>query len=280
MTTHSVQSAREIYRFRLKRTAYRRNSLLAILTAGALLSGAGAALGASCLLWSTYAHTWTPYLKWQDAVLALLIYSALIALAGSAMIVRYLHALAMGYQQAMVTISENTLTMRDLSHKNLGSIFWIMGTTLLCFLVALAGLLPFMLMAWTQAWPDPVLSVLGTGLLVILSVPGVALSGSMIVILVCILVSSISLGRSIGAARTYRLNSHTSLWIHDLVLSILSPGEPESLLELTLLESADQQRLLAHLRTRWIAADRPWNPALGEEIEAALAEVRQLALSA
>jgi hypothetical protein len=266
--------------FRLKRTAYIRNSLLALLTAAAFLLTIAPLSAAALWLWSSYQHILTPYLKWQDALLALLLYGALIALAGAAMSLRYLYALHMGYRQQMVVIDENSLTIRDLSHKNLGSIFWMNGTMLLCFLAALGGLIPLMLLGWTLSWSDRLLLVLGSGLAILLSLPGLALSLGMLALLACILVSCLSLSRSMGSARTYRLNSHTSLWVHDRMLSILSPGEPESLLELSLLSGADQQRLLSLLRKRWIDADRPWNPALGAEIEAALAEVGQLALSA
>ncbi|WP_069806045.1 hypothetical protein [Thermogemmatispora onikobensis] len=277
------QSGTEVQRFHLKRSAYVRNSLLALLTAAAFLLTAVGLLGGGRWLWGSYGHAFTPYLKWQDVLMALLAYLILSALAGSLMSLRYLYALQRGYRREMLLIEEQSLKVRDLSHKNLGSIFWMIGTTLLCFLVVLGGLIPLVLLGWAQSWADPVLATLGTGLLLLLSLPGLALSVGMLGLLACILVSCFSLGRQMGAPRTYRLDSHTSLWIHDFMLSILSPGEPESLLELQLLSSADQQRLLALLRKRWIDADRPWNPALGEEIEAALAEVqhqKRLALSA
>ncbi|MBX5449111.1 hypothetical protein [Thermogemmatispora sp.] len=281
-TIDQYQSGTEVQRFHLKRSAYVRNSLLALLTAIAFLLAAMLLVEAGCWLWGSYSHSFTLYLKWQDVLLALLLYLTLSALAGCLMSLRYLHALRMGYRRAMLLIDEQSLTVRDLSHKNLGSIFWMIGTTLLCFLAVLSGLLPLILLGWTQSWADPVLAALGTGLLLLLSLPGLAVSVGMLALLACILVSCFSLARQMGAPRTYRLDSHTSLWIHDFMLSILSPGEPESLLELQLLSHADQQRLLALLRKRWIDADRPWNPALGDEIEAALAEVQQqqLALSA
>jgi hypothetical protein len=277
------QSGTEVQRFHLKRSAYVRNSLLALLTAVTFLLVAAGLVGGGRWLWGSYGHTFTPYLKWQDALLALVVYLTLSALAGCLMSLRYLYALQMGYRREMLLIDEQSLTVRDLSHKNLGSIFWMIGTTLLCFLVVLGGLIPLILLGWVQTWADPVLTTLGTALLLLLTLPGLALTVGMLVLLACILVSCFSLCRQMGAPRTYRLDSHTSLWIHDFMLSILSPGEPESLLELQLLSSAEQQRLLALLRKRWIDADRPWNPELGEEIEAALAEVqhqKQLALSA
>lgn len=165
------QSGAEIQRFHLKRSAYVRNSLLALLTAAAFLLAAAAMVEMGRWLWGSYSHTFTPYLKWQDTLLALLAYLCLGALAGSLMSLRYLHALWMGYRREMVLLDEQSLTVRDLSHKNLGSIFWMIGTTLLCFLAVLSGLIPLMLLGWAQSWADPVLTTLGTGLLLLLSLP-------------------------------------------------------------------------------------------------------------
>jgi len=38
------------------------------------------------------------------------------------------------------------------------------------------------------------------------------------------------------------------------------------------LDAEDRRHLLFLLRERWLDAERPWNPRLGEEIEAALEE--------
>jgi len=51
---------------------------------------------------------------------------------------------------------------------------------------------------------------------------------------------------------------------------MIYPDKPESLFDLDLLEPEDQRLLLYMLRKRWLDAERPWNPRLGKEIEAAL----------
>jgi len=56
------------------------------------------------------------------------------------------------------------------------------------------------------------------------------------------------------------------------VLTIIHPEQQESLFDLNLLDAEDRRLLLFLLRERWLDAERPWNPRLGEEIEAALEE--------
>src|SRR5712692_10398554 len=88
-----IQSAANTYLFRLGRPSYRRISLLAwLLFAGYLLCAVvSAALGMR--LYPTYAHTFTPYLKWQDALVALCWYITFISLGGCVLIGRFLFAL-------------------------------------------------------------------------------------------------------------------------------------------------------------------------------------------
>jgi len=73
-----------------------------------------------------------------------------------------------------------------------------------------------------------------------------------------------------GAPQTYRLSGETTLRIDGFVLTIIHPEQQESLFDLNLLDAEDRRHLLFLLRERWLDAERPWNPRLGEEIEAAL----------
>src|SRR2546430_2510835 len=74
------ESAPNTYQFRLGRAAYIRTGLLALLLlSGFLLSSLVAAL-LGLRLFSTYAHTFTFYLKWQDVLVALCCYITFISL--------------------------------------------------------------------------------------------------------------------------------------------------------------------------------------------------------
>src|SRR5437879_4308305 len=108
-----IQSTRNTYLFRLGRQAYMRTSLLAwlLLTAFLLCSFISAICGIRLI--PTYAHVFTPYLKWQEALIALCCYITLDALIGCVLIVRFLHALRAGYRQEMLVVSDNALIVRD-----------------------------------------------------------------------------------------------------------------------------------------------------------------------
>ena len=279
-----IQLALDTCLFRVGRGAYLRNSALGWLLFGGFLTCALAVLVASAFLLPGYDHTFTLYLKWQDALVALCWYIALLSLTGCGMVLRYLHALRMGYTREMITLSGVrdgiVLTVRDLSHKNLGSIFWGVGTFCSSFLAALAGLVPLMLLGWTISWSHPLLAVLGTGLALLLSVAGLIVAIPVISVIVAAFIGCLSFCRTMGAARTYRLNGHAMLMIHDFELSILSPGSPESAIELGLLNTEDRRLLLQLLRERWLDAERAWNPRLDEEIATALKEAELQEISA
>jgi hypothetical protein len=261
----------ETHLFRLGRIAYQRTRLWGWLLCGGLLLIALCASLAGFWLWPTYVHIFTPYLKWQDMLVALCWYTALLAFGGSILVGRFLYALHMGYRREMVTlIDDSAFRVRDLSHENLLSIFWLVGTVFLCCLATQIGLIPEMLLGWTLHLPHPALVVLGTGVAILLGLAGLvvsAIAGSFVVIG---LVGSISFCRNLGAPHTYQLSSQTRIMIDGFVLTIIYPDKPESMLDLNLLDADDQKRLLHLLHDRWLEADRPWNPALGEEIAQAL----------
>ncbi|MDQ2906614.1 MAG: hypothetical protein M3Y81_24125 [Chloroflexota bacterium] len=268
-----IQLTRDSYIFRLGDGPYRRNRLRGWLLFGAFLVCALAATLLSALLLPTYSHAFTLYLKWQDVLVALFWYIALLSLAGCAMAVRFQYALRAGYTRKMLTlVSDGTITVRDLSHKNLASIVSVITTALTCFAVALVGLMPEMLLGWTLSLPHAFLAFLATGIAVLLSIVGLVITIPVLFVMLLGGVSCVSFCCKMGSPHTYHLNNHASLIIDDFALAIHSPGVPESLVELALLTPQDQRQLLYLLRARWIAAECPWNPGLGEEIAAALEE--------
>ena len=226
----------------------------------------------------TYTHTFTPYLKWQDVLVALCWFIPFISLGGCVLITRFLYALNKGYNKEMIAFSDATLVVRDLSHENLSSIFWLIGTALSCFLTALVGLIPEMLLGWTLHLSSPVLAVFATGLVFILGVAGLALTLPFLSFVVIGIAGSISFCRKMGSPQIYRLTSQAALSIDRFVLTIIYPDTPETMIDLDMLEVDDQCHLLYLLRERWISAQRPWNPYLGEEIEAALVEAERSAV--
>jgi hypothetical protein len=257
--------------FYLDHTSYKRTRLLAwaLILASFAIACACAVLASK--LWLTYSHTFTPYLKWQDALLAALWYSIISLLAGSVLVVRFLHALRAGYYQGMFLLKDDsTLVVRDLSPKNLSSIYWAVGSAFACFIALLVGLIPEMLIGWTLQLPHPALIVIGTVAGIVLSLVGLAVTLVATSFVLIGWIGFISFGRNIGAPQTYRLNNQTTIRIDGFVLSISHPDQQESVFDLNLLAVEDQRHLLYLLYKYWLAAEHPWNPGLGEEIEAIL----------
>ena len=223
------------------------------------------------LLWRSYAHTFTPYLKWQDALVALLWFIAFVAFGGSTFVIRFLCALHAGFRRGMVSLTnDNILSVRDLSHENLISIFWMMNSAFWCFVVTLLGLLPCILIEWTLRLPSPALSVLATALAIVLSLAGlvVSIASALCVFIGC--VGALSFCRKLGSSHIYTLNSELTLRIDNFVLTIICPGTTESMIELDLLSAEDQRSLLSLLYRRWKDEQEAWNPGFGDEIALAL----------
>ena len=252
------------------RSSYLRTRLLALLLCGAY--GVCALLFAwvGIRLFGAYAHNFTFYLKWQDLVEVLCWLLVVAALSGCMLAVRFLYALHTGYRTGIIRVVESSeLTVRDLSPKNLASVFWMIGTVMSCSVAAVVGLVPLMLIGWTIHLPQPVLVVL-TALVIALGLAGLvltAISGSFVVIGWA---GSISFCRKLGAPHTYALSDQTTLRIDDFVLTVIYPDRPELLIDLNQLSPDDLRHLLFLLRDRWLNAHRPWNPQLGEQIAAAL----------
>lgn len=266
------QSSDQVYHYRLTRQSYlstcRRAWLMCLGFLLCILLGSAGAI----LLWPTYTHEFTLYLKWQDALVACSWCITLVSLGGCILVLRFLHALRRGYQGPMLTLEgRHKLSGRDLSPKNFVSIFWLVTTTFCCFVVMLIGLIPAVLIGWTLHLSNPVLLVFATGAAFVLSLGGLLVSLPFGAFFLIGLMGGASFCRKMGAMQTYVLNRQTTLRINGFVLAIIQPDNPESLFDLQLLAPQDQRQLLTVLRERWAEeSERSWNPTLGDEIEAAL----------
>lgn len=267
-----TQSGNQIYHYRLTRQSYQRTSKLAWLMLSGFLLCVLLGITGGILLWPTYTHEFTFYLKWQDALVGGSWCVALVSLGGCVLVLRFLHALHRGYQGPMLTLEgKDKLSGRDLSPKNFTSIFWLVATTFSCFVVMLIGLVPAVLIGWTLHLSNPVLLVFATGAAFLLSLGGLVVSVPFGAFFLIGFMGGISFCRKMGARQTYILSSQTTLRINGFVLAIIQPDNPESLFDLQLLTPQDQRQLLTLLRERWSEESEPsWNPTLGDEIEAAL----------
>jgi hypothetical protein len=256
------------YVFYLSDASYKRTRLLAGILVVVSLTIAAACVVLSVRLWSSYTHKFTPYLKWQDALLATLCYISLILIGGSAMVVRFYYAVRAGFYQGMFIQKDgSTLVVRDLSSKNLSGIYWAIGTTLSCFIAALVGLIPEILIGWTIHLPHPMLVVICTVVAILLSLAGLVVTLVATSFISIGWMGCISFCRKIGAPQTYQLDRQTTMRLDDLVLSITHPHQPEAVFDLNLLDSKDQQRLFFLLYKRGLDAGCAWNPGLDGEIE-------------
>lgn len=237
--------------FRLERGAYKRTLSQGWRWCMSYLTGVALALAGSLLMLPTYAHIWTPYLKWQDAVVALLCFMALLGLAGTTFVLRFLYALHAGYTTGILHINGNrTIAVRDLSHENFISIFWMMHAAFWCFILVLLGLSPEILLRWTLHLTNPVLAFFTTVLVVLLSLAGLALCA---VFGFFILVGSVGLFntcRNLGALHTYKLDNRITIRLDGSNLTVIYPDKPEAMLDLNALLPEERQRLFTLLQER------------------------------
>ena len=262
------------YVFYLSHTSYRRTLLLAWTLVLASLTIASACAVLSVRLWSSYTHIFTPYLKWQDALFATLCYISLVLIGGSVMAIRFCYALRAGFYQGMfIQKGGSILVVRDLSSKNLSSIYWAIGTTLSCFIAALVGLIPEILIGWTIHLPHPMLVVICTGVAILLSLAGLMVTLVATSFIFIGWMGCFSFCRKIGAPQTYQLDRQTTMRLDGFVLSITHPHQQEVVFELNLLDLKDQYHLFSLLYQCWLDAKCAWNPGLNEEIEAGHKEV-------
>ncbi len=265
-----IQPAQDTQRFDLVLSQYKRINILGWLFVLALVLIAGGSITLGMLLWGTYAHNFTFYLKWQDALLSLSWFIAFMALGGTVLAGRFLYALRKGYTQGMITLVDNTIRVRDLSSENIGSIFWLMNSAFWCFIAALFGLFPSILVGWTLHLPSPVLAIITTGIAVILGLAGLVISIVALSFIVIGCIGCVSFCRKLGSSHTYELNGRTNLRLDNFVLTIIQPDRPESMIDLHLLAREDQMRLLLLLRQNWIDAEQKWSPGFGTEVSRTL----------
>ena len=274
-----IQPAVDRYLFRLKRTSYLRTGLLGWLLFNGFLICAFVSALLSAWILPAYSHAFTPYLKWQDALVALCWCVTFISLGACVLVARFLSALHLGYRQGLLTlVGSTTLSVRDLSPENLLNIFRVACTALACLIVAFIGLVPTMLIGWTLHLPHPGLVILATAAAIILSIVGLAITLTATTICVIGCIGCVSFCRAIGSLQTYQLADPTTLTIDNFELILISPDKPETMISLHLLES-DDQRLLLYLCKHWIDTQEIWNPSLGEEIEIALEKTKKLLTS-
>lgn len=254
--------------FCLSSASFRRTRLLSWLLVLASLSLAFACMVLSVRLWPTYTHVFTLYLKWQDALLATLCYLSLILIGASVMVMRFYYAVRIGFHQGMIMQrGSSNLVVRDLSSKNLVSIYRAIGTILSCFIAALVGLVPVILLGWTTHLPHPALVVLCTSGAILLSLAGLVVTLVATAFIFIGWMGCISFCRLLGASQTYRLDRKTTMRLDDMVLSISYPHQEEAVLDLHLLEPEDQYHLLSLLHTYYLRTDYSWYPDTGDEIE-------------
>ena len=278
---HEKENMENVHRFHLAHPAYRLIGLQGCLVGTAFLLCALLGLVGGFLLLPTYSHEFSWSQKWQDALVGSCWCVALVSSGGCMLVLRFLYALHSGYSRGMIILEgQDKLAGRDLSSKNFASIFWAVTTPFACFVVMLIGLVPTVLIGWTLHFSNPVLVFFSTILAILLSLGGLALSLPFGAFFLIGLVGGISFCRNLGISQTYVLNNHTTLRIDGFVLAIIHPDKPESLFDLQLLAPKDQFQLLTLLRERWTEAEGPWNPALGDEIEAALRKAARMTILA
>ncbi len=270
----------DTYCFGLEQAQYKRIRALGRLFLAALLVCMAVSIVLGIALWRTYSHQFTPYLKWQDALVSLSWFVSFIMVWGSFLVMRFLYALHEGYIKGMLTFAYDRdgegakngsiVTVRDLSAENMKSILWMMNSSFWCFVAVLIGLVPAIVVGWTLHMAHPLLAFVLTALAIVLFLAGLAVSVVGAVFIVIGLIGSISFGRKLGSSHSYHLNVQATIRIDNFVLAFIYPGEVESMVDLNLLSSDDRHLLLSLLHKRWLDTEQAWNPDLGEEIAQAL----------
>src|SRR5262249_17396452 len=162
-------------------------------------------------------------------LLSLLWFIAFIVLGGSILVGRFLYTLRKGYTQGMLTLVGNTIHVRDLSPENFKSIFWIMNSAFWCFIVVLIGLSPDIIPNWTLHLSSALLVIIGTSIVVLLSLIGLGISIVACVFIIIGCIGCISFCHKLGSSYTYELNGRTRLSIDNFILTIIQPDRPESM---------------------------------------------------
>jgi hypothetical protein len=228
------------------RQACQRNRLLSILLIVLSLTGSAILATLAILFWPTYTHPFTPYLKWQDALLATLAYSSFLLLLASLIVFRFRLACRRAERRGILILHpQGTLTVRDLSPKNFAGIYRMIGASFTTFLGTLVGLSPCILIGLTlHITTHPLLTVLATAIAIILSLLGLTVTLISATFLVISLIGARAYARALGAPHTYLLTTLISLRIDGLTLTITYPDRPETLFDLNLLHPHHQRHLL------------------------------------
>jgi hypothetical protein len=254
------------------RQACQRNRLLSILLIVLSLSGSAILATLAILFWPTYTHPFTPYLKWQDALLATLAYSSFLLLLASLIVFRFRLACRRAERRGILILHpQGTLTVRDLSPKNFAGIYRMIGASFTCFLGTLVGLSPCILIGLTlHITSHPLLTVLATAIAIILSLLGLTVTLISATFLVISLIGARAYARALGAPHTYLLTTLISLRIDGLTLTITYPDRPETLFDLNLLHPHHQRHLLYLLQQHTPHTHAQPHSLLDQHITAAL----------
>lgn len=261
-----IQSTTDTYLFRLATAAYMQAHTRSWLWLGSFFLVGMSTLLLGLRLLPTYVHTFTPYLRWQDGLVALLFFITLLCLGGCLFSLRYMVALRAGHRHGILTVSqEHTLTIRDLSTENLTGVFWMLHAAFWCFITVLVGLVPEVLVGWTLHLPSLSLVILATTVAVLLSIAGLVLSVTFGWFILMGIFGAAPLFRKLGAPCTYKLDMHMVLRIDGTVLTVIYPGKPESTIDLAALAEDDKHALLPLLQ-KYVIDTQP----VTEEPEATL----------
>ncbi len=263
-----IESPSTTRTFYQDRAAYARTRRLGWLMGGLFFLGALLSFGVSMKLWGTYTHVFTFYLKWQDALVALLAFVVFLTLGGCILVLRFLHVVHIGYIRGVFSLVDTMqIRVRDLSAENLASIFWILNAAFWCFVTVLVGLVPIILIGWTHRITPVPLAFVATALAVLLSFAGTVLSIVFASFIVVGCFGAVSLWQKLGLAQTYSLNTQTVIRCDENVITVIYPDMPEAMFDLNVLDKGDKLVLLALLRERWLASGRLWSLVTDDEQE-------------
>ncbi len=258
-----IQPANKIHTFYQSRMAYTRTRRLGWLLSGVFLLSAIVSFTLGVRLLGTYTHVFTFYLKWQDALVALLWFLSFLTLGGSVLTLRFQYAVYVGYVKGVFSLIDSTsIAVRDISAENLASIFWILNAAFWCFVPVLVGLVPVILIGWTLHFTPLFLAVVATGVAILLSLAGLVLSITFSSFILVGIFGAVSLWQKLGYVHTYKLDTHTTLRCDGNILTVIYPDMPESMLDLNALNKGDKQLLLASLHEHWLASECLWTLSL------------------
>ena len=275
-----IQFAGNIHTFYQSRAAYVRTRRLGWLMCSVFLLGAIVSFASGIKVWGTYTHVFTFYLKWQDALVALLWFFTLLTLSGSVLILRFQHAVRVGYIKGVFSLIDSTsVAVRDISAENLASIFWILNASFWCFVVVLVGLVPVILIGWTLHITPLLLAIVATAVAILLSLAGIVLSITLSIFIIVGGFGAVSLWQKLGLVHTYKLNTHTTIRCDGNILTVIYPDMPESMLDLSVLSKDDRQHLLSLLHERWLASECLWTLAFDTAIEKDVQKVEAVLVS-